>query len=686
MKRCPECRRDYHDDTLLFCLDDGSALLEGPGSSEPPTLIMGDKQASPKAKGRSPEDGGDIYELTTIAELPGEPPTETLPARGGKPSMGVNLLWIGVGVVVVLGLIVAAWKFGRSIAPKEKGTTLRDVTLMPLTNDPGYEGEPTFSTDGETIAYVSDRSGNFEIYIQQVSGGAYRNISENPADDVQPAYSPNGKQIAFVSSRSSTSNLRYEGYDLPLMGGDIWVMPALGGSARRVAKEGNFPSWSSDSSAIIYTGGPAYNQKIYRVGALGDQPREIVSKLNPEDGPPRFLLYPSYSADERWIVFEADSATGFGPRDIWVLNSESGEVQHIAKGLRPSWNADSTTIIYSSAEPGKNFSLWQVPFSSAEGKVSGPAEPLTVSRGRDTQAAVSRDGSQIAFAGLEISFNVETLAFDAEAGKASGTPTPITSGRQVSYFQSFSPDGKAVVFESRQGNGSHLWKAMRDSVATQLTADPGSDDTFPRWSPDGRTIAFTRKQVKDGQTIYNLWLISDDGANPRMLVEKAGNFYWVPDGRSIVYFSPADRQLYVFNLADNNVRQLTFEPKVVAIFTNSPDGKWVIFQTLQSGNIDLKVIPIEGGESRTVVATPHQDYHPSMSPSGRWLFFQLDHKNLYRVPGPAQNWRPAEPEKVTNFPESGLFLEDPQISRDGRQLLYSHGHVTGDIWLMKVGK
>jgi hypothetical protein len=63
-----------------------------------------------------------------------------------------------------------------------------------------------------------------------------------------------------------------------------------------------------------------------------------------------------------------------------------------------------------------------------------------------------------------------------------------------------------------------------------------------------------------------------------------------------------------------------------------------------------------------------------------------DHKNIYRVPGPAQQWRQAEPEKVTSFPESGLFLEDPQISRDGRWLFYSRGRTRSDIWIMKLGK
>src|SRR4030095_11276692 len=183
-----------------------------------------------------------------------------------------------------------------------------------------------------------------------------------------------------------------------------------------------------------------------------------------------------------------------------------------------------------------------------------------------------------------------------------------------------------------------------------------------------------------------IWLIADDGANPHQLIEKAGWFAWMPDSRALVYFSNVDRQLYFFDITSGQSRRLTDEPKVVQAIASSPDGQWVSYGTLASGNIDVRAIPSAGGEPRTVVATPHQDYHPFVSPSGKWLYFQLDHKNIYRVPGPSQDWRPSEPEKVTNFPESGLFLEDPQISRDGRQLLYSRGRITGDIWIMNLGK
>ena len=161
---------------------------------------------------------------------------------------------------------------------------------------------------------------------------------------------------------------------------------------------------------------------------------------------------------------------------------------------------------------------------------------------------------------------------------------------------------------------------------------------------------------------------------------------WQPDGRAIVYGAVVEgrNQLFIFDLTTKTVRRLTNEVGTVPISTFSPDGKWLIHQSNASGNIDLHAVSLENGQSRLAVATPHQDYHPFVSPSGRWLYFQLDHKNIYRVPGPAQNWRSGEPEKITDFPESGLFLEDPQISRDGRQLLYSRGRITADIWIMSL--
>src|SRR5262249_40142092 len=80
-----------------------------------------------------------------------------------------------------------------------------------------------------------------------------------------------------------------------------------------------------------------------------------------------------------------------------------------------------------------------------------------------------------------------------------------------------------------------------------------------------------------------------------------------------------------------------------------------------------------------------ETYHPFFSPSGRWIYFQPGHKNLYRVPGPAQNWLKAEPQKVTDFSSIDLYIENPKISLDGTRLFYTRGRRTGDIVILRFG-
>ena len=186
-----------------------------------------------------------------------------------------------------------------------------------------------------------------------------------------------------------------------------------------------------------------------------------------------------------------------------------------------------------------------------------------------------------------------------------------------------------------------------------------------------------------------MWVMDADGANPRFVTEitEANFLEWLPDGKDILYYSDVEKQLCLFDLAAKMSRRLTNEPGVRAGVFVSSDGKWILYlSTKDTGSADIRAIPINGGDSRPVLASPKEDGHPSIPPSGRWLYFQFDHKNVYRVPGPSQNWRAAEPEKITSFPETNLYLEDTQLSNDGRTLLYSHGKIVGDLWLIRASE
>ena len=127
---------------------------------------------------------------------------------------------------------------GRAAAP-EPGLERRHAVA---TDDgPRLRGRADVLPDGQTLAYVADRDGNFEIYLQQISGGPAINLTHNAAADIQPAFSPDGREIAFVSTRSSSSELIHAAPGLPMVGGDIWMMPALGGMPRRIVENGNCP-------------------------------------------------------------------------------------------------------------------------------------------------------------------------------------------------------------------------------------------------------------------------------------------------------------------------------------------------------------------------------------------------------------------------------------------------------------
>jgi eukaryotic-like serine/threonine-protein kinase len=596
-------------------------------------------------------------------------------------SQSSTATWI---IAAILGIVAGAAGVSllpRSTAPTVISSGLERSTLTALTTDAGFEGDPSFSPDGETLAYTSDRTGNFEIFLKQVSGGPDINISNDAADDVQPSFSPDGRQIAFVSTRGGAPELLFMGPNTPMRGGDVWVMPALGGNGRRVARSGNFPSWSPDGTEIVFTSGPWFGPKLHRVSALGGTPRDVRVQFA-AGVTPAHLLYPRFSSDGQWIVFGS-------PTDVYVVSANGGPVKAIARGQAPLWGVDSRSIIYSNGEVGTNLSLWSIAFDTATGAIAGPAQPLTVGRGADLQAASSKDGKRIAFAATEVATHIESQEFDAETGRFRGSPVALTNSRDQIYFFDVSQDGRSALFELRRGHASSIWRANADRTLVQLASDAQYDHANPQWSPDGGTIAFSRRPTRNLQAAHSLWTMAADGANPQRVVENMGLnglFTWMPDGRGLVHVD-ADRQLSLLDLTSRTERRLTNEPGIMPVVTISPDGKWVIYQCVVGETIDLHAVPIERGQTQIVVASNAQDYHPSVSASGRWVYYLPDHKNLYRIPGPAQNWRQAIPEKITDFHLTPIsFIENPQLSRNGSHLAYSKGRITSDIWLMTISR
>jgi len=155
------------------------------------------------------------------------------PRRALFPAMAVGL----TAAVILMG--IAAWPepgTARENAGRTPGPRADIAWPVQLTTNPGLDLHPSFSPQGDAVAYASDRTGSFELYLRALAGTATEvPLTSDGRNNVQPAWSPDGSLVAFHSQ-----------------GRGIWVMPARGGDARQLVGEGSHPAWSADGRRIAF--------------------------------------------------------------------------------------------------------------------------------------------------------------------------------------------------------------------------------------------------------------------------------------------------------------------------------------------------------------------------------------------------------------------------------------------------
>ncbi len=206
------------------------------------------------------------------------------------------------------------------------------------------------------------------------------------------------------------------------------------------------------------------------------------------------------------------------------------------------------------------------------------------------------------------------------------------------------------------------------------------------WAKEGQHLAVVRN-LEDGKVGF--MYIAIDGSSSEELRPPqpalSGNFAceFSRDGRRIVYphLAGAFSQLFVFDMSSRMERQLTTSPSHKYQGAWSPDGRWMAFSADSGGTIQVWRIPADGGEERQLTFGLERNLHLFYSPDGRWLYVQPSHRNIWRMPAEG-----GQLQQVTRFPESGLFIEEPNISPDGRWLVYNKGGGGASLWMLTIGR
>ena len=428
-----------------------------------------------------------------------------------------------------------------------------------------------------------------------------------------------------------------------------WIGFFADGKMKKIAVEGGAAvtlcdapyglggSWGDDGNIIAALN---FRSALSRVPSADGTPVP-VTKLNAGEATHR---WPQVLPGSHAVVFTAAAQIGAGYDDANIegISLQSGERKTLhAGGFFPRYLTGAT----GSAGTGHlvylhQSTLFAVPFHAGRLAVAGTPAPILEEVGSTQVAgghfAFARNGTFVFLAG-KADLDVYPISWVDSAGKTA-QPLHAAPGRYLT--PRFSPGGKRLAFAMVGGKGQEIWvKDMDRDSASRLSFVPGVNGS-PAWTPDGKNIVFR----SENPAALGLYSIRADGAG--------------------------------------EAKRLTEGRQTPSSF--SPDGKRLATgPTGNGGSGDIFTLPVEAdsapggaglrlGKAELFLGTPFTEFSPMFSPDGRWLAYQSNESGTLEV-----YVRPfIMPGGVPGGGAGGRWQvstgggRDPVWSRDGRELLY----------------
>jgi len=606
-----------------------------------------------------------------------------------------------VAALTLVILAVAAAGVAYVLTNQRRGANPQPPqrSLSRLTFGAGLQSEPTWAPDGRFIAYTSDKSGNFDIWVQPVGGGDAVLVTKSPAHDWQPDWSPDGSQIVFRSERES---------------GGLFVVPALGGREHKISSFGYHPRWSPDGMKILFSNlqsGLAFAPNVYVVSLDGNPPREVQPELLAG-----FVQLSSaiwHPDGERISLIGERRELGFGCWTVPLAGgapvksemSEEVERQFRETAFTQVFNyrwAPSGREVYFEGVSREVRNLWKITVDLQTLRLIAGPERLTTGSA-DHDLALSPDGKRLAFSVRTESTRAWSLPLDPRAAKIKGEGQPVTATGVNPQSLNLSRDGKRLLYiASRAGTHRHeLWeKSLEDGRETLLTVNEGVIFSSC-WSRDGTRVAYRGRRDQ-----FLIAVLPAGGGEEQIIASGADElpFDWSADGQWILVTS--DRQsprrwgaisLYPLSAAphaEKQMRVVTTHPEYSLFQARfSPDDRWVCFGALKGGSVNtIYVVPTtSGGEWIRITEDNVWSDKPHWAPDGKTIYYLSNRGtgfyNVWAIRFDPEHGEPVgQPFRVTSFDSPGkmvwtnVALADMTLGAD--RLVLPITEVTGSIWVL----
>ena len=573
-----------------------------------------------------------------LEELKGELASGEL-EEGAVVRMRSPLVKWFAAATVTMALALALAGALAYLLRESPSTGLRFTNPVQITFAAGVEDFPTWSPEGERLAFESDESGNYDIWVAQLGGGGAVNRTVARVEgDEKPRWSPDGSQIAFFSGK------------------DVFVMPALGGAPRKVYTPDRLNriygvDWSADGAqlAVAFSGTEGIHIDIFSL-----QSEEARSMTLPR------CRDMSWSPEGSYFACVNAQNRRAGRTSLYLFPSIGGEPIAVTNGSSsdwsPSWSPDGRWLFFVS-DRGGSMDLWQQRIGD-EGPVGAP-EALTVGVGM-RRATFSPDGTKLAYSRGRLVGNVWRVPILRERPASWADAEQITLDQAHTGLGDVSPDGRRLLVNSDRSGNRDLWVLPAEGGAMTLLT---TNARLGTWSPDGREILFDSRR---GGT-FGIWVMPAEGGPARHLTSGSRG-EWSPDGTEIAF--QRNFVIWVVSADGGEPRQVTDRPGGEQLPEWSPDGKWLVFQSIGRGR--LWRIPAAGGEAEPV--TEGRSYRPRWSPDGKAIYFVRPtdiNVNVWAV-----SLEDGREYPLTDFSGRHGSIFRLTLATDGEDL--------GDIWVMDV--
>ncbi|NOT60910.1 MAG: serine/threonine-protein kinase [Acidobacteria bacterium] len=476
---------------------------------------------------------------------------------------------VAISVANVLVLLVVGWLAWQRFkpAPALDLTALRAVELARWRSAPSEDYVTgSFSPEGKWVAFNSTESGPSNIWFKPAAQGDPKAVTSDQFTNLNPVWSPNGDEVAFYSQRGDQTG--------------FWRVPVTGGATTLIKKldanEVNARLKSWPQADVIYYDA---NRQLFAL-QLSTGKSEPVTKLDTARIIARSVSLSRDATQAAWAATGEPNEKG-----VWVSAANGGAKKLISppnmQARNTLWHPDGRRVIFSGNVSG----TFQLFMGYAEG---GAATQLTF--GETNLLALDvyhdeRNGTRVLYGAAKEEADVWGV------NVATREEFPLATELGAELWPVVAPDSKTVVWQDvknlSQGDkliNSQLWAKTNNGRAQQLAAEGFA----PQWSPDGKQLAFLRKQGN----VYGLWSVSAAGGAERQLAAaqvafsgetimpynrlQTTDYSWSPDGQRLAYVSTKN--------GANNLWLVTAEGKSETSLTTNTESALIHYCPLWSGD------------------------------------------------------------------------------------------------------